>query len=424
MVEWNDLLAVFLGLFLLRTAARLFLATINIRHLRRHGHEVPEVFRDQVDKGTLTRMNEYSVEHLRFGSFARLFDNFVILVMLLSGVLPWLCRALLSLRLPFVAMGLLFFGILTLSGVLLEIPFDLYGTFGIERRHGFSTITGRLWITDQIKSFLLLLLLGGILLSALLALMQSAAGTWWLWVWLVFASFQLLLLWLYPVAIAPLFNRYTPVGDEALRLAIVDMMTRAGLKTEGVYQVNETARSRHSNAYFTGVGTTKRIVLYDTLLQSHSAEEILAILAHEIGHWKRKHVLVQLLFVEAASLIVLYAASLLLHWPLLYRTFGFAAGTPPYVGLLLLAAVAGPFSFFLMPAGAMVMRSFEREADDYGRALMRNSLPLANALRRLAKDNLANLHPHPLYAWFYYSHPPLGERIARLEAGAAGEERP
>ena len=255
----------------------------------------------------------------------------------------------------------------------------------------------------------------GILLTAFLALLQFTPQTWWFWTWLLFASFQLIMLWLYPVVIAPLFNKYEPVKDTDLRDAIIALMAKVGLKTEGVYQVDAGKRSRHTNAYFTGLGKTKRIVLFDTLIASHTKEEIVAVLAHEIGHWKGRHILKQLLFMEAASFVVLWLASHLIAWPLLYETFGFARPVP-FVGLLLAAVLAGPLTILLTPAVSAALRRFEREADAAVIGLTGTTAPLANALRRLARDNLANLHPHPLYARVYYSHPPLAERIAALTA--------
>jgi STE24 endopeptidase len=300
-----------------------------------------------------------------------------------------------------------------MSGIL-NLPFSLYNTFVIEKKYGFTTITLSLWITDLIKSLFISTIIMGILLGAFLTLLYYAKTTWWLWVWLFFSAFQLLLVWVYPVLIAPLFNKFEPVKDETLTEAILGLVAKAGLKTEGVYQIDAGTRSRHTNAYFTGLGKTKRIVLYDTLLSSHTPDEILSVLAHEIGHWKKRHILQQLVFTEIASLAALYLVYRLVEWPLLYHTFGFEQ-TLPYVGLLLLAALLSPLAFFLTPVGSVIMRKFEREADDYSFDMVGAAIPLANALKRLAKDNLANLHPHPFYAWFYYSHPPLTERIDYLQ---------
>jgi STE24 endopeptidase len=414
MIQWNILLIGFLIVFFACSIFRWILTQINVRHLCRHGHEVPEVFRGEIDEKTLNRMTDYTAESSRFGSIEHVFDDGLTLVILLSGFLPWLVGVILSWQLHFILSGLIFFGILALISGILNIPFSLYGAFVIEKKYGFSTITLKLWITDLIKSLLISAIMMGILLGAFLSLIHYAATTWWLWVWLFFSAFQLLMVWLYPVLIAPLFNKFEPVKDEPLKEAIVNLMAGVGLKTEGVYQIDAGKRSRHTNAYFTGLGKTKRIVLYDTLLSSHSADEILSVLAHEVGHWKKRHILKQLLFTETASLAVFYLIFRLSDWPLLYHTFGFEQ-TIPYVGLLLLAALFGPVAFFFTPVGSVVMRKFEREADQFSFDLVGTAIPLSDALKRLAKDNLANLHPHPFYAWFYYSHPPLTERISRLQ---------
>ena len=413
MVQWNILLIVFLVAFAASSVFRLLLAYMNVSHLRRHGHDVPEVFRGEIDEATLARMTAYTAESARFGAVAHFFDDAVTLLVLLSGFLPLLVGIVLSWNLHFILSGLIFFGALALLSGILDIPFSLYSTFVIEKRYGFSTITARLWITDLIKSLLISAMLLGILSGAMLALVYYAEHTWWLWAWLFFSAFQMLIVWLYPILIAPLFNKFEPIENEALKDAIIALMAKVGLKTGGVFQVDAGKRSKHTNAYFTGFGKTKRIVLYDTLLKSHASEEILSVLAHEAGHWKKRHIIKQLILTETFSFVFLYLVYRLIDWSLLYQTFGFPEKIP-YVGLLLIAALFGPAVFFLTPIGAMLTRRFEREADDFCFNLVGTTVPMINALKRLAKDNLANLHPHPFYAWFYYSHPPLTERIARL----------
>jgi STE24 endopeptidase len=413
MVEYNPLLGIFLFIFVVATVTRWVLNRLNIGHLRRHGYEVPEVFRGELDEETLSRMTAYTVESSRLSSVESLVGDAVLLAVLLSGVLPWFASSIESLKLHPVLSGLVFFGTLALGGVLLEVPFSLYGTFGIEKRYGFSTITPRLWLTDFAKNLIISAVLMALLLGPLLAMIHYFPRAWWFLSWLFFALFQLLLLWLYPVVIAPLFNKYEPVKDDALKGRIIDLMEKAGLKVEGVYQVDASRRSRHSNAFFTGIGKTKRIVLFDTLLKTHSPDEILSVLAHEVGHWVKKHILRQLLLVEVVSFAFFYICYLLLGWPRLYEAFGFEARIP-YAGLFLAGVILKAVFFFFTPAGAARSRSFEREADGYAYSLMGTARPLVEALKRLAKENLANLHPHPFYAWFYYSHPPLTERIATL----------
>lgn len=414
MVAFNGLLIAFLILFAVTALCKWLLAHLNIRHLQRHGHEIPEVFRGEIDGATLAKITDYTIESSRFGSFETLFDDILILLILLSGFLPWLLSLILFWNLHFVLSGLIFLGVIVMLSGLLGIPFTLYSTFVIEKRHGFSTITFKLWLTDLIKGLAVSIILMALLLGSFLSLLYYAPKTWWFWGWLLFALFQLLMLWLYPVLIAPLFNRYEPVKDESLNDALVAMMSSVGLKTEGVYQMDEGKRTRHTNAYFTGLGKTKRIVLFDTLLASHAPDEIRSVLAHEIGHWKKKHILKQLALIEVASLLGFCLAYRFIGWPVMHKTFGFHE-VIPYVGLLLLSVLSGPLFFFLSPVGAMTARKFEREADDFAFGLTGTNKPFTDALKRLAKDNLANLHPHPFYAWFYYSHPPLTERIARLQ---------
>jgi STE24 endopeptidase len=215
------------------------------------------------------------------------------------------------------------------------------------------------------------------------------------------------------VVIAPLFNKFEPIQDEILQDGIKKLMSKVGLKTKGIFRVDAGKRSKHTNAYFTGIGKTKRIVLYDTLLASHSTEEILAVLAHEIGHWGKKHILKQMVFMIAGSLVLLYGVYLAVNWQPLYAAFGLQ-DSPVYAGLFLVSLYLGTAGFFLSPLGAVISRRFEREADFMAWQLTGKTAPMIDALKRLAKDNLANLHPHPLYVWFYYSHPPLVQRIEYL----------
>jgi STE24 endopeptidase len=329
-------------------------------------------------------------------------------------LLPAFVVVLTGLKIHFIGQALIFFGVFAAIGGIAGIPFDLYDTFVLEKKYGFSTITWRIWITDLIKSIIISAILLSIMVSAFMAFILYLPASWWFWAWVFFTLFEILMLWLYPVVIAPLFNKYEPIQDELLKGEITALMEKAGLKAKGIYSVDEGKRSKHTNAYFTGIGKTKRIVLYDTLLASHTPEEIIAVLAHEIGHWKKKHILKQLIFMIIISLVLLYCVYLIINWPPLYGAFGLK-DTPMYVGLFLISLYLGAAGFFLSPIGAALSRRYEREADLIAWELTGTAAPMINALKRLAKDNLANLHPHPLYVWFYYSHPPLVERIASLK---------
>jgi len=230
MVQLNGLLTAFLILFLLRLLLKETLTRINIRHLQRHGRQVPEMLRDEIDEATLFRMTDYTVTTSRFASLEGIFNDLLTLAVLLGGILPWLTGVIAGWHFYFVPSGLLFFGILTVTGSLLDIPFDLYRIFKIEKRYGFSTMTFRLWLTDLLKSLGVSVILMGLLGGAFLALILYAEESWWFWSWLLFASFQLLMLWLYPVVIAPLFNRYEPIGDQDLKEAVMDLANRTGLE--------------------------------------------------------------------------------------------------------------------------------------------------------------------------------------------------
>ena len=414
MIQWNTLLIVFLLVFVFRFLFQLTLNLANISHLRRHGNHVPRVFQGTVDEKKLSRMSAYTADSTRFGIVAKLFDQAVLLAIVLTGFLPWLVEEITAWHLGFIGGGLLFFAILALIAQLLDIPFDLYSTFVIEDRYGFNTRTMRLWFIDWIKGLALSGILGGILIFFLLALVHYFESVWWILAWIVISLFELVIMWLYPVLIAPLFNKFEPIPDKELEKSIASLMGRAGLAVKGVFQMDAGKRSKHTNAYFTGLGKTKRIVLFDTLLQSHPHEQVLSVLAHEAGHWTKKHIIKQLILVEVASLIGLFIIANLLNWQLVYRTFGFQEQIT-YVGLFLVPVLLSPLGYFLRPLGAYLSRRYERQADDVAVELMGAAKPMKDTLIRLDADNLANLVPHPLFSWFNYSHPPPVERIERLE---------
>ena len=409
----KTLFVLFLILFLSRIIWRFVLQRLNIGHLRDHGKEIPPVFQGMIDEATLSKMVDYTCDNSRLETKEALTEDILELAVLFL-LLPVLVGKIAGLPLHLIWQALIFFGALSLIGGAAGLPFDIYHTFVLEKKYGFSTITWKLWLTDLIKSVILSAVLMGILLSAFMAFILYLPKSWWFWAWIFFTAFEILLMWLYPVVIAPLFNKYEPIKDEVLKEKITTLLTKVGLKAKGIFQVDEGKRSKHTNAYFTGIGKTKRIVLFDTLLASHSQEEILAVLAHEIGHWKKKHILKQLIFMIAASFVLFYFIYRVVNWPPLYAAFGLPQ-TPVYAGLLLVSLYLSCAGFFFSPLGSIITRRYEREADQTAHELTGTSEPMINALKRLAKDNLSNLHPHPWYVWFYYSHPPLLERIEYLQ---------
>ena len=416
MIQLNSLLFTFLAVFLLRSGVQIYLNRLNISYLRQHGKAVPKIFQDTIDPERLKKISAYTVDSENFDAMATLINQGLFLAILLSGFLPWLVKSISLWKYVPIVSGLIFFAVLSIVTNLYRIPFSLYETFVIEDRYGFNVTNFKIWILDLLKGLIIMAILGGLLLGLLLALILHGGDAWWVWAWMVVGGFELLLLWLFPLVILPLFNKFDPIENKGLEDRIRTLTEKVGLRAKGIFKMDASKRSKHTNAFFVGLGRTKRIVLFDTLLSSHTEEEILAVLAHEAGHWKKKHVLRMLVLLEILSLISFCVVSKLLNWPLLYQTFGFQESIV-YVGLFLIGAFISLLGYFAQPLESAISRRFELEADDFASELMGTGKPMCSALKRLAADNLANLTPHPLYAWVNYSHPPLVERIARLEKG-------
>jgi STE24 endopeptidase len=414
MIQINSLLLSFLAVFLLRSGVEIYLHRLNLSFIHQHGASVPEMFRDTIDPEKLKKISAYTVESENFHMIATLANQGLFLVILLSGFLPWLTGAISLYQNGSILSGLIFFAILSMVANLPRIPFGLYETFVIEERYGFNVMSFKMWISDLFKSIVIAAVLGGLLLGLLLALVIHGGDSWWIWAWIVVGVFELILMWLFPVIILPLFNKFDPIENKGLENRIRTLMEKVGLRAKGIFKMDASKRSKHTNAFFVGLGRNKRIVLFDTLLNSHTEEEVLAVLAHEAGHWKKKHVLRMLVPLEILSFISFYAVAKFLNWPLLYQTFGFQEFVV-YAGLFLIGAFISLLGYFAQPLESAISRRFELEADDFALELMETGEPMRNALKRLASDNLANLTPHPLYAWVNYSHPPLVERIERLK---------
>ena len=402
-----------LTVYLLVLACRLWLRHLNLQQLKAHGHEVPAGFEGIVDRELLARTSAYTLATSRVGLIESLFSSLLLLLFLFGGLLEWYDDLILGVTTSFVGQGCLFVLGLLLAQTLLDIPFSLYRTFVIEERFQFNASTPKLWITDLLKSLALGVILISLLTAGSLALVQASPNLWWLWVWGLFALITLLLMYLSPVLIEPLFFKFQPLQDQALAERVKDVMKQAGLQVERVQQVDASRRSKHSNAYFTGIGRVKRIVLFDTLLEQMSDDEILGVLAHEAGHWKLGHIWKRLLSMELVSLVVCWSFWLVLSWDGLSGWFGLVDLS--FLGkVLLVGFLASLVSFPLTPISSLRSRRHEWQADQFARNLTGEPEPLASALVKLCKENLSNLHPHPFYAWFYYSHPPVVERIARL----------
>lgn len=407
-MKWLLLLA-----YLVVMAFRLWLRRLNLDYLARHGHEVPRAFAGFIDRDLLQKTSAYTLANSRVGLVESLFSSLLLLLFLFGGLLGWYDAWIGRLSDSFIMQGILFILGLSLVLTLLDIPFSLYRTFVLEERFQFNTSTPKIWFTDMLKSLLIGTVLLSLVTSGALAMVQASPDYWWLWVWGFLGLLTLLLMYLSPVLIEPLFFKFQPLHNEELAARVKSVMARAGLQVDRVQQVDASRRSKHSNAYFTGIGRVKRIVLFDTLLAQMDDDEIVGVLAHEAGHWKLGHIWKRLLAMELISLIACWLAWILLGQGFLPDWFGLGqlSFTAQLVLLGFLASLAG---FFLTPLSSALSRRQEWQADRFAFDLTGKAQPLSNALVKLSRENLSNLHPHPRYAWFYYSHPPVTARIARL----------
>ena len=406
-------LFVLLIIYLAVEAVEQFLLQLNLKHLLKHGAEVPPGFEAHVNSATLTRMRDYTVAHGRLDRIAAVLSMCITLLFLFGGLLNWLNNFIATNNWSPVISGVVFFMILIYADTLIKIPFSLYNTFSLEKRFGFSNQTFGLWAQDLIKSLLVNTMLLGFLLYGILWLVFALPELWWLAGWVFVLLFSIFLLYLSPYVIEPLFNKFSPIENSSLEEHIKEIMSRAGLTINRVFAMDASKRSSHSNAYFTGIGHVKRIVLFDTLLANHMDDEIVAILAHEAGHWKKKHVLKMLVFSQTVALIGFYVAYRLSAGNVLAELFRLDVPSM-HAKLLLIAFIGSLVLFPLKPLMAYISRHHEIEADNFALQLTHAPGPMANGLIKLGKDNLANLYPHPWYAAFYYSHPPLAQRVKRI----------
>jgi len=413
MISINTYLIAYICIYLTSFAMYMAIEAINLTYLKKFGQKVPVAFEGMIDEKELQKISRYTEDNIRFKLFQTSISKIIFLYIILSGVLPWLAESLA--RMNVIIAGLIFFAVIGLAEVLMGLPFDYYHSFVLEETYGFNTKTLKIWISDLVKSMLILIILGTFLVSALLLMVTYAGQSWWIWAWVIFLLFQLIMTILYPTVIAPIFNRFTSLEDSELKDGIEQLAKTQGLDIEGIYQMDASKRTRHTNAYFSGIGKAKRIVLFDSLIRSHGQDEILAILAHEIGHLKKNHIKKQLVIVSVVSLFLFFLASKFLTWEVMYNSYGFS-NMPCYVGLFLVGILWEPVNFFISPMGMAISRKFEREADFYSLGILKTAKPLSTALKKMAKENLSNLTPHPLYVCFNYSHPPLLERIEYLEA--------
>lgn len=402
---------------------KFWLASRQIRHVARHRDAVPAAFTSHITLAAHQKAADYTVAKSRFSLLELAFGAAVLLGWTLLGGLDALNQALLAWLGGGMPQQLALLAAFALIGGLLDLPGALYQTFVIEERFGFNKTPLALWLQDLLKSTLLGALIGLPIAALILWLMGAAGSYWWLWAWAVWMGFNLLLMLIYPTFIAPLFNKFQPLEDETVKARVTALMQRCGFAAKGLFVMDGSKRSAHANAYFTGFGASKRVVFYDTLLAKLSPGEVDAVLAHELGHFKHKHIVKRMVSLFALSL----AGFALLGWLSQQVWFYTGLGVQPNLGItgsaapndalaLLLFLLAVPvFSFFLSPAFAQISRRHEFEADAYAVA-QTSGHDLSTALLKLYEDNASTLTPDPVFVKFYYSHPPASERLARMAA--------
>jgi STE24 endopeptidase len=408
-------------LILARLVTELWLSRLNRCHVRAHRNEVPPAFRGAMDESTYRRSIDYTMAKSRFGNIVNVFDAVVLIAVLFSGLLPWAFG-----KFGFGTSTLAMAGFIFITGIVLSIPglpFAWYAQFKIEERFGFNTTSMKMWIVDRLKGLLLAVLLGCPVLVLVLKLIEWTGINWWLWAAAVVVAFQLLVLLIAPAIIMPLFNKFTPLAEGALRERLFALARRTGFPTRSIEVMDGSKRSRHSNAFFTGFGRFRKIVLFDTLIAQLTEPEVESVLAHEIGHYKKRHV-VKLFGVSIAGIVMAFAAiAWLARQQWFYHAFGFEhrvgfAATNVVPAMLLFALLSGTITFWVSPLIHIWSRRFEYDADAFAGATMGEPQSLIQALRKLSEKNLSNLTPHPFYSSFYYSHPTLLERERALRVAA------
>jgi STE24 endopeptidase len=406
--------SIFIVTLALTTLAKFWLARRHLAHIAAHRNQVPDAFREQIPLASHQKAADYTSAKTRFSMLGMLFDAALLLLFTVAGGIQlianlsqgWFSQPLMQ--------GMATIVIVLILSSLLEAPFNLYRTFAIEARFGFNNMTFKLYLADALKGLLVGAVLGLPLLAGVLWLMGRMGEYWWLYVWGVWVVFNLLILFIYPTFIAPLFNKFNPLKDEAMKARIEALLTRCGFTTSGLFVMDGSKRSAHGNAYFTGFGKTKRIVFFDTLLAHLNISEVEAVLAHELGHFKHRHVMKRIASTFAMSLGFLWLLAILMKTSWFYQ--GLGVSTPSTaLALLLFFMVMPVLGFLLGPVMSAYSRKHEFEADAY--AVKQTSAgDLVNALVKLYQDNAATLTPDPLYSKFYDSHPPAAVRIANLQS--------
>lgn len=414
-------LLAFLIFFMLHFLIERVLAIINSRFVYTHRDRVPAAVQDRITPETYTQSIDYALTRARYGHAVAILGAGWELFFLFSGFILYLEEWLRILPLGELGRGVALLLSFSVINSVVHLPLELYSTFRIERRFGFNTTTARTFWLDRIKGLLLTLVIGIPFLYAILLFITKAGVLWWLWASGFVVAVQLVMMVAFPILIAPLFNKFTPLPDGELKTRLIDLAQRCRFAARAILVVDGSTRSTHSNAYFTGIGKSRRIVLYDTLIEQMNVDELAAVLAHEIGHYKRKHILKGLVISTALAPVAFYILGQLVDWKPMYDAFGmgalFAPSVPPQrhvaIGVLLFTLISSDFTFWVGPLFSLLSRKHEYEADAYA-AQQTSVAPMASALIKLSEKNLSTLLPHPIYSAYHYSHPTLLERLSAL----------
>lgn len=412
-----DFTLLFLLAFALTLAARLWLKLRHIRHVSAHRNAVPADFAERISLTAHQKAADYTVDRNKTAIFSTLIDAALLLILTLGGGLAWL-HGFWAPQLDGLSYGLAMIFSLMLISSLIDLPISLYRQFVIETRYGFNRMTLGLFFADLGKQTLLGIAVGAPLILIVLWLMGAMGPFWWLYVWLFWSAFNLLAMFIYPTWIAPLFNKFSPLEDGEMKVRIEALLKRCGFRSSGLFVMDGSKRSNHGNAYFTGFGNNKRIVFFDTLLARLSPPEIEAVLAHELGHFRKKHVVKRIVFMFASSLGFLWLLGQLIDAPWFFSGLGVPAQNTA-LALILFFLVMPIFTFPFSPLMSRLSRQHEFEADTYA-AEHTAAADLSQALVKLYEDNASTLTPDPIHSMFYDSHPPAAQRIARLQR----QERP
>ncbi len=408
------LITTFIILLVLDLAKSITLDLLNAKNIRANKDRIPDAYREVMDKETYQKSVAYSLEKSRFSLITTVYGGLLLLLLVLSGFLPWLWFFLENFWGTSLWAQAGYLVVLTLLLAIPELPFDWYSTFKLEEKYGFNKSTLGLWISDKIKGSLVGFVIGFPLICLLLKLVDWLGHNWWLWGFGVVFIFQLLMMILYPKLIMPLFNKLEPLKSGELKDELMGLSNKAGFAAKTIEVMDGSKRSGHSNAFFTGFGKFRRIVLYDTLMEQLKNNELKAVLAHEIGHYKLGHIPKMITMSGISMLVGFWLIAYLAGAPWFYAGFGFAGIASLAPAFLLFSILSGLVTSWLSPLSNILSRKHEYEADAFARNAMEEPNSLVAALRKLNEKNLSNLTPHPLYSCFYYSHPTLMEREKAL----------